>query len=395
MKKTVTLPFYAKLPLVLISLVLLVYVAIIGKSIIIPIFIAFLVSMLLLPFTRFQEKKLRFPRIVACLVSPILFVIMLLGVGLFLGTQVAHFEDDIPEFKAQLMTLFNDAQIYIADHFNVTEQEQINYLSENVEKTFQTGSSLISGAILSVTSMLLNGGFVFLYTFFFLLYRSHLLKFLIWSFGPQQEEKVIDVSSSVQDIIKQYLVGLMIQVVLITGMLYIAFSIIGIKYAFLFAVLCGILNLIPYVGIFSATVLASLVTLATGEPIQVLYLIISIIIVNSIDGNFIMPKIIGSKVQVNSFMVFVGLIIAESIWGIAGMFLAIPILAIIKIICDEVNDLKPFGFLLGEEDVVKPMFQNYYNRLIPNNQAEEVKVDDDNLTIEQSETSDEENSEQN
>ena len=394
MKKTVTLPFYARLPLVLISLVLLVYVAIIGKSIIIPIFIAFLVSMLLLPFTRFQEKKLRFPRIVACLVSPILFVIMLLGVGLFLGTQVAHFEDDIPEFKAQLMTLFNDAQIYIADHFNVTEQEQINYLSENVEKTFQTGSSLISGAILSVTSMLLNGGFVFLYTFFFLLYRSHLLKFLIWSFGPQQEEKVIDVSSSVQDIIKQYLVGLMIQVVLITGMLYIAFSIIGIKYAFLFAVLCGILNLIPYVGIFSATVLASLVTLATGEPIQVLYLIISIIIVNSIDGNFIMPKIIGSKVQVNSFMVFVGLIIAESIWGIAGMFLAIPILAITKIICDEVNDLKPFGFLLGEEDVVQPMFKNYYNRLMPNNQAEEVIVDDENSTTEQNEVSDEEKPEQ-
>lgn len=393
MKKTVTLPFYAKLPLVLISLVLLVYVAIIGKSIIIPIFIAFLVSMLLLPLTRFQEKKLRFPRIVASLVSPILFVIMLLGVGLFLGAQVAHFEDDIPEFKAQLMTLFNDAQIYIADHFNVTEQEQINYLSENVEKTFQTGSSLISGAILSVTSMLLNGGFVFLYTFFFLLYRSHLLKFLIWSFGPQQEEKVIDVSSSVQDIIKQYLVGLMIQVVLITGMLYIAFSIIGIKYAFLFAVLCGILNLIPYVGIFSATVLASLVTLATGEPIQVLYLIISIIIVNSIDGNFIMPKIIGSKVQVNSFMVFVGLIIAESIWGIAGMFLAIPILAIIKIICDEVNDLKPFGFLLGEEEVVQPMFKNYYNRLMPNNQSEEelttadVAPDDEN--------SDEEKPEQN
>ncbi len=395
MKKTVTLPFYAKLPLVLISLVLLVYVAIIGKSIIIPIFIAFLVSMLLLPLTRFQEKKLRFPRIVASLVSPILFVIMLLGVGLFLGTQVAHFEDDIPEFKAQLMTLFNDAQIYIADHFNVTEQEQINYLSENVEKTFQTGSSLISGAILSVTSMLLNGGFVFLYTFFFLLYRSHLLKFLIWSFGPQQEEKVIDVSSSVQDIIKQYLVGLMIQVVLITGMLYIAFSIIGIKYAFLFAVLCGILNLIPYVGIFSATVLASLVTLATGEPIQVLYLIVSIIIVNSIDGNFIMPKIIGSKVQVNSFMVFVGLIIAESIWGIAGMFLAIPILAIIKIICDEVKDLKPFGFLLGEEDVVQPMFKNYYNRLMTNNQTEVEVEADENMDNDQNDTIDKEKSEQN
>src|SRR5690606_9427908 len=318
-------------------------------------------------------NKLRFPRIVACLVSPILFLILLSGVGYFLGTQVAQFKDDIPEFSNQIVELFNNAQIYIAEHFDVTEQEQLDYLRQNVEKTFQTGSSLVSGAILSLTSLLLNGGFIFLYTFFFLLYRSHLLKFLIWSFGPQQQDKVIDVSSSVQGIIKQYLIGLMIQVVLITGMLYLAFSIIGIKYAFLFAMLCGILNLIPYIGIFSATVIASLITLATGEPIQVLYMIIAIIVVNSIDGNIIMPKIIGSKVQVNSFMVFVGLIIAEAIWGVAGMFLAIPILAIVKIICDEVKDLQPIGFLLGEEEQVRPMFEKYYKKYFYNQQEKPIE----------------------
>lgn len=373
MKKAVALPFYAKATLVLLGLTLMVYIGIIGKSIIIPMFIAFLVAMLLLPITRFQENKLRFPRIVACLVSPILFLILLSGVGYFLGTQVAQFKDDIPEFSNQIVELFNNAQIYIAEHFDVTEQEQLDYLRQNVEKTFQTGSSLVSGAILSLTSLLLNGGFIFLYTFFFLLYRSHLLKFLIWSFGPQQQDKVIDVSSSVQGIIKQYLIGLMIQVVLITGMLYLAFSIIGIKYAFLFAMLCGILNLIPYIGIFSATVIASLITLATGEPIQVLYMIIAIIVVNSIDGNIIMPKIIGSKVQVNSFMVFVGLIIAEAIWGVAGMFLAIPILAIVKIICDEVKDLQPIGFLLGEEEQVRPMFEKYYKKYFYNQQEEPIE----------------------
>ncbi|WP_277631749.1 AI-2E family transporter [Avrilella dinanensis] len=392
MKKAVTLPFYAKLTLVLLGIILSVYIGIIGKGIIIPMFIAFLISMLLLPVTRFQENKLRFPRIVACLVSPILFLGMVLGVGYFLGTQVVQFKDDIPEFRDQIVGLFNDAQIYIAEHFDVTEQEQVDYLSKNVEKTFKTGSSLVSGAILSITSVLLNGGFIFLYTFFFLLYRDHLIKFLIWCFGPQQQDKVITVSSSVQGIIKQYLVGLMIQVALITGMLYLAFSIIGIKYAFLFAMLCGILNLIPYIGIFSATVVASLVTLATGELIQVLYLIIAIIVVNSIDGNIIMPKVIGSKVQVNSFMVFVGLIVAESIWGIAGMFLAIPILAIVKIICDEVKDLKPVGFLLGEEEEVRPIFEKYYKKYFYNQQEENQTNEED---LADSEHSDEEQEEDN
>src|SRR5690606_19669053 len=184
-------------------------------------------------------------------------------------------------------------------------------------KTFKTGSSLVSGAILSLTSLLLNIGFIFLYTFFFLLYRHHLLKFLIWCFGPQQQEQVTDVSSSVQGIIKHYLVGLMIQVALITLMLYIAFSIIGIKYAFLFAMLCGILNLIPYIGIFSATVVASLVTLATGEHIKVLYLINVIIVVYSIEDNIIITYIITYIVLFNYFIVFVLVIVSESIWGIA------------------------------------------------------------------------------
>src|SRR5690606_8087504 len=96
MKKAVTLPFYAKLTLVLLGIILSVYIGIIGKGIIIPMFIAFLISMLLLPVTRFQENKLRFPRIVACLVSPILFLGMVLGVGYVLGTQVVQVKDEIP-----------------------------------------------------------------------------------------------------------------------------------------------------------------------------------------------------------------------------------------------------------------------------------------------------------
>src|SRR5690606_39760301 len=96
---------------------------------------------------------------------------------------------------------------------------------------------------------------------------------------------------------------------------------------------------LPILGVFSATVLASVVTLATGEPIQALWVIVAVIVVNSIDGNIITPKIIGSKVSLNSFVVLFGIVIAESIWGIAGMFLAIPMLAIFNIIFDNVEGL--------------------------------------------------------
>lgn len=355
-------PFIIKLTCVLISLIAIVYISILGKSILVPLLIGFLISMLLLPLANFQERKLKFPRIISSLVSPILFVLGVLGIGYLIGTQIARFTDDIPEFQQQMVDLFYKGTGFVQEKFGVSEEEQIQYINKNAETTIKRGSAMVGGMLLSVTNVLAASTFVFLYIFFFLLYRSHLVKFIVWCFRPEHQKQVREVLTSVQSIIKQYIFGLMIQMAFIAIALIIAFSVIGIKYAVLFAILCAVMNLIPYIGIFSATVLASLVTLTTGEPIDALWVIISVIVVNSIDGNIITPKVIGSKVSLNSFVVLFGIIVAESIWGIAGMFLAIPILAILKIVFDSVGDLRPYGFLLGEENAPTPLFEKYYDR---------------------------------
>lgn len=355
-------PFIIKLTCILISLIAIVYISILGKSLLVPLIIGFLIAMLLLPLANFQERKLKFPRIISSLVSPILFVLGVLGIGYFIGTQVARFTDDIPEFQQQMIDLFHKGTGFVQEKFGVSEEEQIQYINKNAETTIKKGSEMVGGMLLSVTNVLAASTFVFLYIFFFLLYRSHLVKFIVWCFRPEHQKQVREVLTSVQSIIKQYIFGLMIQMAFIAIALIIAFSVIGIKYAVLFAILCAVMNLIPYIGIFSATVLASLVTLTTGEPIDALWVIISVIVVNSIDGNIITPKVIGSKVSLNSFVVLFGIIVAESIWGIAGMFLAIPILAILKIVFDSVGDLRPYGFLLGEENAPTPLFEKYYDR---------------------------------
>jgi len=357
-------PFVVRLACVLVSLIAIVYVSIIGKSILVPLVIGFLVSMLLLPLSNFQERKLKFPRIVSSLVSPILFTLAVIAVFYFIGTQMAQFTEDLPEFKQQMEKLFHEAQVFVYDRFGVSEQEQISYIEKNAEEVLKRGSGVVGTAVTSLTSMLASAMFIFLGIFFFLLYRSHLVKFLIWCFPPKDQIKVKEVIVEIQSIIKRYILGLMIQVVAVSSLMFIAYSIIGIKYALLFAVLCGVLNLIPYVGVFVATLLAAIVTLATGEPIQALWVIVAVLVVNSIDGNIITPKIIGSKVALNSFVVLFGIVIAESIWGIAGMFLAIPVLAIFKIIFDNVEGLRPYGFVLGEDNAPTPLFEKYYDRYI-------------------------------
>lgn len=357
-------PFVVRLACVLVSLIAIVFISIIGKSVLVPLVIGFLVSMLLLPLSNFQEKKLKFPRIVSSLVSPILFTLAVIAVIYFIGTQMAQFTEDLPEFQQQIEQLFHEAQVFVYDKFGVSEQEQIRYIEKNAEEVLKRGSGVLGTAVTSVTSMLASSMFVFLAIFFFLLYRSHLVKFLIWCFPPKDQTKVKEVIVEIQSIIKQYIFGLLIQVIAVSSLMFIAYSIIGIKYALLFAVLCGVLNLIPYIGIFTATVLAAIVTLATGEPIQALWVIVAVVVVNSIDGNIITPKIIGSKVALNSFVVLFGIVIAESIWGIAGMFLAIPVLAILKIIFDNVEGLRPYGFVLGEDNAPTPLFEKYYDRYI-------------------------------
>lgn len=382
-------PFVIRLACVLFSIIAITYISIVGKSILVPLVIGFLVAMLLLPVANFQERKLKFPRIVSSLISPILFSLAVIAVFFFIGTQMAQFTEDLPEFQQQIEKLFHEAQVFVYDRFGVSEEEQINYIQKNAEEVLKRGSGVVGTALTSVTSMLASSTFVFLGVFFFLLYRSHLVKFLIWCFPPSDQSKVREVINEIQSIIKQYIFGLLIQVIAVSSLMFIAYSIIGIKYALLFAVLCGVLNLIPYIGIFSATLLAAVVTLATGDPIQALWVVIAVIVVNSIDGNIITPKIIGSKVALNSFVVLFGIVIAESIWGIAGMFLAIPVLAIFKIIFDNVDGLRPYGFVLGEDNAPTPLFEKYYDKYLYRRKPKEEELPEDLQTEEENHEEDE------
>jgi predicted PurR-regulated permease PerM len=134
---------------------------------------------------------------------------------------------------------------------------------------------------------------------------------------------------------------------------FIAYTIIGIKYNFLLAIITGIFNVLPYLGILIATVLGIFVTFATSSAANVLWVLIGMVAVHAVDGNIIMPKIVGSQVKLNSLIVIIGLIVGESIWGVMGMFLTIPIMAIAKIIFDRVEDLKPWGYLMGDDDDAK------------------------------------------
>jgi predicted PurR-regulated permease PerM len=143
---------------------------------------------------------------------------------------------------------------------------------------------------------------------------------------------------------------------IVTAAFCLAFTIIGIRYPILLGLLTGIFNIIPYIGIFTALILTTLITIGTAASTTTVILVIgTIVLVHLIDSNVLLPLIVGSKVRINALITLLGVLAGEMLWGISGMFLAIPIIAISKIVFDRIETLKPWGMLLGDEkDEVQP-----------------------------------------
>jgi len=368
-------PFYLKLSCVLISIVILGFLAIIGQQILVPMVLGLLIAILLVPLCRFMEKKLRIPRGLSSVLASLLALAIISGVIYILSIQVAKLANDWPQFQKQFVVLIDDLQSWISKTFGVRRHDQLEYLNDTAKKSISTGTAILEKALTSIGYVLMLTGFTFLFTLFFLLYRTHLLKFVIASFSENYHKTVFEIVDNIQFMVKKYLVGLFLQMIIVTILSFIAYTIIGVKYNFMLAILTGILNILPYIGIFTALVIGALITFATSGVSHVLFIVVAIIVIHAIDGNIIMPRVVGSKVKINSLIVIIGLVIGEMLWGIAGMLLTIPVLAILKIIFDRVQGLQSWGFLMGEDDEV-PVFKSTFDKyfLIKKPKVKKVEI---------------------
>lgn len=361
-KKFVQLPFYVKLSCTLISIFLLGWFAIIGQTILIPLILGFLIAILLVPICNFFERFLFFPRVLASITTTILFLSFVCGIFYLLFNQLVDIADEWPTFQKQLTEMFDQTQRWIHQNFGISSSKQIRYFNDNLSDTINFGSIVIERLLGGFTRYLVLTLFTFLYMVFILIYRRHLIRFVFYIFHERQHKQVLSVIYTTQHMVKQYLIGLILQMLIVFGLSLIAFTVIGIKYSFLLALLTGILNIIPYIGITISLIISAILTVASSSPTHLFLLFISFVIVHAIDANIVMPKILGSKVKVNSLVAIIGLVIGEMMWGIMGMFLSIPILALGKIVFDHVPELKPWGFLFGEEksERLNPTVEKYF-----------------------------------
>jgi predicted PurR-regulated permease PerM len=350
--KTFTnLPFYIKLACVLFSLFAIGYLVIIAKEILSPLIFSCLFSILLLPLASFFERSLRLPRSAASMIS-VLLLLAFIGLIIYvIGSQIADLAKDWPAFQAQISRSMYNFRGWVSEHFNISRRKQLTVVNSAASRVVAPDAAVVGTTLLSLSSILLFLVFTFIYTFFFLLYRRLIMKFMESVFLPENKKLVHEIIEQVQFIIRKYITGLLIEMAIVATGVSVAFSFMGIQYAILLGLITGLFNVIPYIGILTAMIISAVVTLGTApDGSAVIWVFVTLVVTHLVDSNVLLPMVVGSKVRINALITVLGVIIGEMIWGIPGMFLSIPVIAVLKIIFDRVDSLKPWGIILGDED---------------------------------------------
>lgn len=329
----------------------------IGRDILVPLAFATLLAVLLNPIFRFLEK-LKIPKLIAITLTVLLAIAIVVGLAFFITFQMGQFTEALPQLKVKLVEHFHTIQHWVAKAFNVSEVKQKEYFSRLSSNMLENGTTVVSGTFSYLTDLLIIITLVPIYVFLLLLYRNLLLYFVIEVFSTTHSLKVSDILHEIKNVIQSYIVGLLFETVIVAFLNTMALFLLGIEYAVLLGVLGAILNLIPYLGGLVAIALPVLISLVTKDDLfYPLAIVVAYSIIQFLDNNLIVPKVVAGKVKINALVSILAVLVGGALWGVSGMFLSIPTVAILKIIFDRVVPLKPWGMLLGdsipEESFVK------------------------------------------
>ena len=348
LQRRIIQPQYQKLSVIILGLVALFYALSMAKSIVVPMLMALLLAMLLNPGVNFLSKGI--PRVLAITVAVMVAMLALIGLSYFIVSQVSHFSETLPELKEKLNGLGKDAGRWAQDTFNMKRGEVNDAVEKVKDESLAKGGALVGQTLTTVGTLFAFFFLLPVFTFLLLLYKRLLITFISKLFPKQNHEVLDDVFAQTKGVVQSYLRGLMLEAGIVTVLNWVGLTIIGVEYALLLAVIGAVLNLIPYIGMIIATLLPVVIALATLEPTAALWVLALYIFVQFVDNNFIVPKVVASRVELNALVSIIVVMIGGALWGIPGMFLSIPITAMLKVIFDRVPGLQPFGYVLGSDD---------------------------------------------
>lgn len=346
MNSNTTLSKLANFSIFIAAIVLLLIYA---QNILIPIVIAAFFAMLMVPLVNWMERK-GINRIISISFAIVICLLILGGVISIIVSQVSSFSNDFAQIQERFDVLQEQVNPYLQKLGNyglVLELESIEQKAiEWAGKNLNVFTNALSSTLSSLSLLVL----IPVYLFMFLLYRDHFVVVTCKIFKEYEPGHVASVVSDLRRVIQDYLSGVIKVMCILIVLNFIAFTALGLKHALFFAMLGGFLNIIPYIGPWVGSVIPVVYALLTKDSLLYpLGIFLSIWIIQTVENNYLTPKIVGSNVNLNPIASFIALILGGFIWGVVGMIVFIPAFAILKKVLELSPDTEVYGYLLGEE----------------------------------------------
>jgi predicted PurR-regulated permease PerM len=318
-----------------------------GKPFFVPLTFAALLSMLLLPVS-LKLEKWGVNKSIAIIISILLIVLFFGGVIYMISWQISDLSKDASRIEQNINHQIQQVKDFVSHSFGISPQKQTKIIQQ--QKSDGKLASMLSSVLAATGTLLTSFILVLVYIFLFMYFRAHLKRFVLMIVPKNQQANTKQVIDNATTVSRKYITGLMLMIASLWVMYSIGFAIVGVKSFILFAVVCGLLEIVPFIGNITGNLLTIVVVLAQGGGFNmVIGVLVTYSIVQFVQSYLLQPLVVGREVNVNPVFTIVGLVAGEFLWGIPGMILAVPVLGIIKIICDHVEPLKPYGFLIGEE----------------------------------------------
>lgn len=321
-----------------------------GKALILMLLVACIFSFLMLPVVRAMERR-KAPKWLAALSATLLLIVAVVAILAFFGWQYSSFGEDLPALKKAVTEKFAQLQQWIAVNTSMSQREQGEWINKELQMLGAKGGDIAMSTLSATGGAFANIIPIPIFVFFLLLLRRKFMTFF-HEVSEDHEEVIVRVVVSISELSRKWLKGVGIVMLVLSVLNSVGFLILGLKYAILLGVTAAILNIVPYVGPWIGAFMPMCIALLTKDnPMYALGALGVILLTQFIENNFVTPKVVGSSVSINPLTSLVALFAGGMLWGVVGLILAIPVTGMLKIVCDEVPGLKPWGFLLGEEKV--------------------------------------------
>ncbi len=303
---------------------------------------------MLKPIVAFFEKRLR-SRILSIFIAYIVAVFPLLGVLFFFFNQSRILFNDLPSVRDRLNEVLVSIFDWSDQKFNLDADATSQWISDNILAASDAPMNLIRESLQSTGYILANMGLVIVITYFMLLYRTAFKNFSLVQINPKNRARFILVLEEIQTLAKRYLIGQGLVVLLLGLLIGSGLWLIGVPYPFFWGFLAGFLEIIPYVGTSIGGILPFFYMLMVSDNLWQPFGVVGLyIVVQQIEGNIISPNVMGSSIKINPFFIILGLFTGGVIWGVSGMILALPLLAISKEIFRSFELTEPLSYLLED-----------------------------------------------